>query len=116
MYNIVGQSIWLTRGDSFSAEISPQLNDTTYTPLEGDVIKFYLKRNLIKLDNSGYVDANPLIQKTIPNDTMILEISPSDTKQLAFGDYVYDVELTYADGTVDTFINNALFKIVPEVD
>ena len=116
MYNIVGQSIWLTRGDSFSAEISPQLNDTTYTPLEDDVIKFYLKRNLIKLDNSGYVDANPLIQKTIPNDTMILEISPSDTKQRAFGDYVYDVELTYADGTVDTFINNALFRIVPEVD
>ena len=115
MYKIDGTTIHLTRGDTFETVVQPkQANGSVYSPVEGDTVRFALKSNVLLA--TGYADSEPLIEKTIPNDTMILEIAPSDTKQLAFGDYVYDVELTYADGTVDTFINNALFKIVPEVD
>jgi uncharacterized membrane protein YkoI len=46
---------------------------------------------------------------------MILELEPSDTKILDFGSYVYDIEITFKDGTVDTFITEANFKITPEV-
>jgi hypothetical protein len=46
---------------------------------------------------------------------MILHLEPDDTKGLGFGEYVYDVELTFANGDVDTFINNARFSLVPEV-
>ena len=45
-----------------------------------------------------------------------LRIVPNDTKNLPFGSYLYDLELTFADGYVDTFINCASFRIVPEVD
>lgn len=51
----------------------------------------------------------------IPTSTMILHLDPEDTKDLGFGEYVYDVELTFANGDVDTFINNAKFILAPEV-
>lgn len=51
----------------------------------------------------------------IPIDTMKLAIKPEDTKNLAFGKYVYDIELTKANGEVDTFITKAVFKITEEV-
>ena len=48
---------------------------------------------------------------------MTLDIIPNDTKRLPFGDYVYDVEITFGNtGRVYTFINNAKFKLAPEVD
>ena len=46
---------------------------------------------------------------------MILELEPNDTKTLDFGSYVYDVQITFADGRVDTFITEAVFKLTPEV-
>ena len=46
---------------------------------------------------------------------MLLEIAPEDTEPLPFGRYVYDIELTTADGTVDTFISKAIINICEEV-
>ena len=65
---------------------------------------------------TAYRDSEPVINKQIPIDTMLLEFDPSDTKSLDFGDYVYDIEITFEDGSVDTFINNAALIIKPEVD
>ena len=65
---------------------------------------------------TDYKDIEPLILKEIPNDTLILELEPNDTKPLAFGTYVYDIQITFEDGTVDTFITEAMFKLTPEVE
>ena len=46
---------------------------------------------------------------------MTLTLQPSDTKNLPFGNYVYDIELTTADGFVDTFIGPATFTLTGEV-
>ena len=54
--------------------------------------------------------------KDIPIDTLTLTLLPEDTKDLSFGKYVYDIQLTKADGTVDTFITKATIKITEEVD
>lgn len=91
-------------------------NGEEYTPQAGDVIRFALKHNRLKQDGSDYTDDEPLFTVVIPNDTMILEIEPSHTKTLAFGKYVYDMEITFTDGKVDTFIAEASFTIAPEVD
>lgn len=56
-----------------------------------------------------------MILKQIPIDSMTLRIDPEDTKNLNFGTYVYDVELTTKDGIVDTFITPSSFKITEEV-
>lgn len=116
MYVIDGTNIKLTRGDSFYCEIGMKnRSGEPYEPQAGDVVRFYLKRDLLNPPKSEYIDRNPLISKAVPIDTMILHLEPDDTKGLGFGEYVYDVELTFANGDVDTFINNARFSLVPEV-
>jgi len=107
---IGGRTIYLTRGDTFRARVGMKLrgSDEEYIPVTGDVIRFAVKRN--------YSDAQPIISKTISNETQMLVLNPSDTKSLAFGKYIYDIELTKANGTVDTFIAGATLNITQEVD
>lgn len=116
MIDITGTTISMTRGDSLSVTIV--MKDATgqpYTPAEGDVIRFALKSAEFTLGRKAFKDTDPLITKVIPNDTLVLALAPADTKQLNFGDYIYDIQLTHADGTVDTFIYEAKFVIRPEV-
>ena len=47
---------------------------------------------------------------------MVLRINPADTKALGFGEYTYDIEITFANGDVDTFIHEARFILAPEVE
>ena len=109
MYKIDGDTITLTRGDSFYALVSMEdLEGEEYIPQEGDSVRFALKRD--------YKDKTPLLLKDIPIDTLILHLEPNDTKPLRFGDYVYDIQLTTANGDVDTFIYEATFKLAKEVD
>ena len=110
-------AITLTRGDTFIAQVGMKdRSGNAYVPESGDTIRFALKRNLLNSKKTAYVDTHPLIQKDIPINTLMLRIDPNDTKPLAFGEYVYDVEITFADGRVDTFITEAPFYITAEVD
>ena len=119
MYSISGTSITLTRGDSFNATIEVmQKSGSTYVPYEfqpNDKLMFYLKHKAMNAAKTNYIDRQPLITKNINTDSKLLSLLPEDTKGLAFGDYVYDIELTFEDGSVDTFINNASLVLVPEV-
>lgn len=99
--------IALVRGDTLRAQVEILVNDEAYTPVSGDKIRFSMKRN--------YSSSRILIHKKIPNDTLILYLEPKDTKKLAFGNYVYDIEITFANGDVDTFIRGE-FRIEPEVE
>jgi len=117
MYKIkqtkTGYDISLTRGDTFIATLDLEKNGEPYTPTSEDSIRFALKHNKLKQDRSDYQDENPLLLIAIPNDSMTLDIEPNDTKELAFGEYAYDIEIT-SDGVVDTFINGT-FTLTPEV-
>ena len=115
-YSVKNNAITLTRGDTFIAQIALSLNGEPYTPIEGDEIRFAVKHKTMTPTRSDYSDEEPLILVTIPNDTLILRLDPSDTKDLDFGDYVYDIQITFADGSVDTFITPTSFKLTPEVD
>lgn len=109
MVDVKGTTIQMTRGDTFIATLTLKYaDDTDYTPEEGDEIRFALKRK--------YTDEETTIYKTIPNDTLILELEPNDTKTLSFGSYVYDIQITHADGKVDTFIDRARLVLTEEVD
>ena len=107
MHKISGNNITLTRGDTLKVKVDLYENNEAYTPEAGDVIRFAMKKQ--------YSDANPILNITIPNATQILTIEPNDTKTLEFGEYKYDIEITKTDGTVDTFIAEAVFTIAPEV-
>ena len=112
-YSVDGTRITLTRGDSLYIEIGMKRGTQTYTPAEGDKVRFALKS--ARVVGGEYANKRPLILKDIPTDTLLLHLEPSDTKPLPFGDYVYDVELTYANGDVDTFITEAPFVLTREV-
>ena len=109
-----GYDIQLTRGDTFIATLALEKNGQTYTPTAQDSIRFALKHNKLKSDRTDYTDPEPLIEKTIPYDTMTLTIEPSDTNWLGFGEYAYDIEIT-SNGVVDTFIKG-LFTLTEEVN
>ena len=113
--SISGTTIKMTRGDTLNVQVSILKDSEPYAPQVGDSVRFALKRNKIKSDRSGYADDDPLILKDIPTDTLILTLDPEDTKQLPFDTYVYDIEITFADGAVDTFIDKATFKLTEEV-
>lgn len=107
MYSVNGSTISLTRGDTFKCTVGISLNGIPHTPEVGDSIRFALKQDW----NSNTV----LLQKDIPLNTLRLELAPSDTKQMKFGRYVYDIQYTYANGDIDTFIRGS-FMLTEEVD
>ncbi len=108
-YSINGTTITLTRGDSLEAHIAISKADgTPYTPNDNDRIRFAMKEY--------YTDPAPILIKEIPVSTMTLILEPSDTSKLSFGEYVYDVQLTKANGKTDTFISKAKIIISEEVD
>lgn len=113
--SISGTSITLTRGDTLKVKIDIMKDDTLYVPQPGDSVRFALKHPAMNSKKTAYKDLDPLIIKNIPTNTMLLVLNPEDTKTLDFDTYVYDVEITFSDGTVDTFITQAIFKITPEV-
>lgn len=108
MQKITGKRIVLTRGDTLKATVTMLKPDgTEYTPESGDSIRFAMKKS--------FSDETVLVEKSIPNDTLLLKLDPEDTKNLDFGSYVYDVQLTYANGDVDTFIDRASIELTEEV-
>ena len=111
MYSVKGNDIKLTRGDTFIATLTLVRSDEPYTPAEGDSILFAVKSKLNPL-KTKYIENTPLISKAISTETMILTLDPADTSSLPFGRYCYDIQVTYADGAVDTCINNAILDIV----
>lgn len=113
--------IFLTRGDTFKTTVSMGYKNeetgefTPYVPQEGDVVRFAMKGAKMTPGNQDYVEKTPLILKVIPNDTLLLVLEPSDTKELKFGNYKYDIEITFANGEVCTFIDDADFILTREV-
>ena len=112
MVDVKGTTITITRGDSAIIGVQIYNSDgTEYVPVEGDSIRFAVKKN--------YSDVEPLILKDIPISSMEFVLMPEDTKELDSGPirgkYKYDIELTRADGMVDTFIPRADFIVLEEV-
>lgn len=106
MFQTQNNNISLIRGDSGAFTIS--IADTNGSPValtDGDVLTFTLRRT----PRSPTI----VLQKTITDGT--LTINPSDTQDMPFGSYVYDVELKRADGYTDTIIPPHEFLLLEEV-
>lgn len=94
-----GYDITLTRGDSLKLLVEIIKNGEPYTPAPGDSVRFAMKKKY------SDPDAQAVLVKQIPGDSLILSISPEDTKELPMkSKYVYDIQLTTEAGDVDTFI------------
>ena len=116
-FDINGTTIRLTRGDTLPITVVIYEPDgkTEYEIQPGDSVRFALKHSSMTQGRTAFTDAEPLILKQIPTDTLLLQLDPEDTANLCFGTYKYDIEITLADGNVCTFIENADFILSPEV-
>lgn len=106
MFEVYRNDISITRGDSAIFDITiTDKQKNIYTPGEGDEIIFTVKEN---------TRSNAIVfQKLVENNQVI--INPSDTEDLRYGKYVYDVQLKTADGWVDTVITPHIFNVLGEV-
>ena len=96
-------TVHLTRGDSAGLEV-PLVNEQgkTYVMAENDTLTLRMKRNL--------ADAEPCLKKEIKGENTFF-FEPDDTKQLAFGLYVYNVRIITAEGKEYTVVEPSTFKI-----
>jgi hypothetical protein len=101
-------SIRLTRGDTarILVPITNDLTGTTYELTDSDKLTLTIKKK--------ETDSQPLVQKVLTGSNSF-HILPSDTKNLSFGKYVYDVELTTEAGDVYTVIEPTTFELLKEV-
>lgn len=101
------QNIRITRGDSGLAESELYMDDVLYEMQEGDTISLGVK--------ADYDDAECIFQKDAHENPAVFEFIPSDTKNLEFGTYYYDVQFVAANGFTVTYIEKKNFKVTEEV-
>lgn len=94
----------IVRGDTgeFNVEIFNR-DGSLYELQEGDEVVFTVKNKAM--------EGVDLIRKLGP----YIRINPADTSRLSFGKYQYDVQVQFADGTVDTIIPKNIFEVMEEV-
>ena len=102
-------TIHLTRGDTARFSLGRIVNtvtNTNYTPTAEDTVTMTIKKTVLQAD--------PCVQLIVPGGE-VLHIKPEDTKSMAFGKYVYDIQITMADGDVYTIVPPATFDLLKEV-
>ena len=107
MLKVENNVISMTRGDTalLNVEITNDLGEI-YELEEGDICELTVK----KYTSSD----NVLIKKNVVNGE--IKISPDDTRNLDYGQYVYDVQVTMANGDVATVIPPSPFNVLEEVN
>lgn len=108
MLYIKGKTIMLTRGDTAYLTF-PLVLKTDGTPYEmkpDDELVLSIKR---------YITDEEAAMRKESKGSNIFHIEPSDTANLSFGKYKYDVQLNTANGDVYTVIDVDTFEILQEV-
>jgi hypothetical protein len=107
---ITGTNISMVRGDNESITVSLQKDNEVVPFNQGDTVYFTVKQSSSTEEK--------ILQKVITEfdeGNCIIEITPADTKELAFRIYVYDIQLTDANGIVTTIIPCSEFVVEEEV-
>lgn len=106
MVKVQGTNIYMTRGDTATINLSIKDNrKEEYELVEGDVVVFSVKREI--------EDKNYVLQKAFIDKQIVIE--HEDTKNLDFGKYVYDIQVTFSDGKVSTIITPSELHLESEV-
>lgn len=103
---VTGTNLAMTRGDTESITVS--LKGDVFSA--GDKVEFTVRKQ----------PEHPvkIIHKIVTEfeaGKAIIKLYPEDTQKLPFMQYIYDVQLTRADGAVYTIIKPSKFGILPEV-
>jgi hypothetical protein len=105
MFSVINSTVSLTAGDtaSLNIEIIDPSTKSKYTMQTGDKIYLSLKSDLKDTDYTLQVSGLPF------------NFTPAMTAYIKPGDYLYDIQLVKADGSVVTLMPPRIFKILPGV-
>lgn len=106
MLYIEGTTIRMTRGDTVYLNVPLTSATEAYEMRSNDTLTLSVKKTT---RDTAYV-----FQKVLTG-TQSFHIEPSDTADLAFGKYLYDVELKTSDGDVYTVIPPSTLELLAEV-
>lgn len=108
LYVDANNGIKLTRGDSayLTVPIIKMPSEEEYEIQETDVLTFSVRKKTV-----GY----PILVQKILTGTNTFHIVPSDTENLEFGKYIYDVQIEQENGDVFTVITPSKFELLDEV-
>jgi hypothetical protein len=107
MLSIKKTAISINRGDTAFITVTVRdANQQEYTLQEGDQLWFAVKK---KATDTDYAIAPKKLQGNV------LTIDHSDTIQLDFGTYVYDIQLINSKGYISTIIQPSDFNILQSV-
>lgn len=109
MFEITGiknTDIRITRGDTATLGVELFDNEGEYHLKNGDVLELTAKENVN--------DVNALIH-IIADENAVFHFTPDDTKNIEFGSYPYDIQLTLNNGDVYTVIPLSHIIICEEV-
>ena len=100
-----GTDLSMTRGDSEEIVV----NLSGYTLQQGDMVEMTVRLSAM---------SQKVMYKKVTsfaNNQAVISIEPKDTEPLSFGDYVYDIQLTYDGGKVKTIVTPSTFTVLEEV-
>ncbi len=107
------KDLWITRGDD--AYLDLELRQQTFPY---DIYKFEDADSAVlsvrKSRDEDVDNDNPILLQ-IPLENGRFHICSEDTKDMDFGNYSYDVQVTFSDGRINTVIGPNIFRILPEV-
>lgn len=101
-----GNVIKITRGDTLTLTVNLTKAEQPYTPIADDSIRFALAIGYV--GQSGY---RLILTKDIPIDTLTFTLSAEETQSLVYPKYNYDIQITHADGCVDTVISSTMVML-----
>ena len=108
MLKIKNRKIYLTRGDTAYIELKlrAKRDGEELEFQEGDKIYFSVKED---------VGAEDYLFQRVVNPGEVIVIEPSDTKQLDYGIYLYDIQVSTAMGEVFTVVEPTAFFLTEEI-
>ena len=102
---ITGTTISMTRGDSESIKV------TCSEPFAaGD--RVYMT---VREDAESEIQFQKIVTEFGEKGEAVISIEHENTEGMDFGDYVYDIQVTRADGTVRTLIKPSRFTLTEEI-
>ena len=107
------KDLWITRGDDAYLDLEIRQQSFPYDIYEfdnGDSAILSVRKSR----DENLNDENPILLQ-IPLEEGKFHIQSKDTASLDFGNYVYDVQVTFSDGRINTIVGPNTFRILPEV-
>lgn len=107
---IWGNSISLTKGDTEEFTVWQTKEDVHVPFASGDTVYFTVK--------TSTNTTSKILQKVITNfidGKAVVRLEHEETEIINVGNYVYDIQVTSANGTVKTIVKPAKFTVTPEV-